>query len=108
MVPTVNEAITSELPSPESWKVVFILAAAIYLTGTAAFVLLFRAETQDWNDETEKKVRGEELREKFLREERRKILEEKSSRRRRERGPDPTATGNGYERVARGKMTAYI
>ena len=43
MVPSVIDAITSNsLTTPRTWRIVFGLAAAVYCTGAAAFVLLYR------------------------------------------------------------------
>ena len=43
LVPPVIEAITSNsLTTPRTWRIVFLLAAAVYCTGAAAFVVLYR------------------------------------------------------------------
>ena len=43
VVPSAIGAITSNsLTTPRTWRVVFGLAAAVYCTGAAAFVLLYR------------------------------------------------------------------
>ena len=43
LVPPVIEAITSNsLTTPRTWRIVFLLAAALYCTGAAAFVVLYR------------------------------------------------------------------
>ena len=43
MVPSVIDAITSNsLTTPRTWRIVLCLAAAVYSTGGAAFVLLYR------------------------------------------------------------------
>ena len=43
LVPPVIEAITSNsLTTPRTWRIVFLLAAAVYCTGAAAFIVLYR------------------------------------------------------------------